>query len=108
MDISFGLRPTHCCPGSEWPLCTLLVAPEAVTSGRQGTGVLPQSPGLQMCLGYGVYVEPVAVQHVCAHVPVADDESEGRRRARHWVSVMPKETRPLPSGGSHPARETKE
>lgn len=55
-----------------------------------------------------MYVEPVAVQHVCAHVPVADDESEGRRRARHWVSVMPKETRPLPSGGSHPARETKE
>lgn len=74
----------------------------------KGQGCFHRALGSRCVSGYGVYVEPVAVQHMCAHVPVADDESEGRRRARHWVSVMPKETRPLPSGGSHPARETKE
>lgn len=72
----------------------------------KGQGYFHRALGSRCVSGYGVYVEPVAVQHMCAHVPVADDESKGRRRARHWVSVMPKETRPLPSGGSHPARET--
>lgn len=70
----------------------------------KGQGYFHRALGSRCVSGYGVYVEPVAVQHVS----VADDESEGRRWARHWVSVMPKETRPLPSGGSHPARETKE
>lgn len=70
----------------------------------KGQGYFHRALGSRCVSGYGVYVEPVAVQHVCAHVPVADDESEGRRGGQA-LGLSDAQRDPAPALWGFPSRE---